>query len=543
MRAMPKHIFAFLPFLAFTLLAACTPNEEADTMTVFLDMDNRRQTYAQLELITVGEFLAQIDVELQELDRVSPPLSNQISDGLRITVVRVEEETYCEERPIPYEEEYVTSEDVPPGEERLVQAGQDGVEQVCYRMLVEDGVRQAPIQTGQPNIITAPQNELYYVGPTTSLDAANVNGTIVYLNNGNVWVMRGTSAARRRITDTGDIEASRAFSLSADGQRLLVTRPNAEEAGTFGNQLWLIPDVRASQATLLGLRPTNVLYAEWVPGRSNVIAYSRAAPRSTSPGWGAFNDLWLTRIDPETGDEISIEPLIEEASGSGGPYGWWGRGYAWSPDGTRLAWIHADAVGLVDLESGTLQDPLASFPVFTPFSDWSWRTSVSWSPDGELIVFTSHGPSVGNEPPDRSPVFDLAFASADDEAPQQGFSAVLQSQVGMWSFPRFSPYTQAQVDLFPSAYIAYMQARRPLDSVSDSAEYDLWVADRDGSNARRLFPDDSQPGIRSRAYAWSPLGDEIVVIYQGNLWLIRVDNGVTRQLTLDGNVTHIAWAQ
>lgn len=523
--------------IILVVAAACAPTEEIPDMTITLIADGRSQTYAQREPITVGEFLIKLDIQLSELDRVVPPPFTQLTDGMRITVRRVTEEEYCENRVLPYQRQTVVNERVPPGEERIFQPGRNGEEQVCYRVTIEDGVRGQPVTVGQPAVITAPQDEIVYIGPTTSLDPVDIAGTIAYINNGDAWIMRGSSASRRPLTTTGDIDPLRAFSLSPDGRQLLFTRIDPNVSG-FNNQLWLIPDVNAAEPQTIRLRPENILYADWVPNRPNTIAYSRAEPRPTSPGWGAFNDLWLMVIDPQTGADIRIDPVIEEASGSGGPYGWWGRQYQWSPDGTRLAWIHADGVGLVNLETGELSEPLMRYEVFTSRSDWSWRTNVSWSPDGNIIAATTHGPPIGNESPDRSPVFNVSLASVTG-----GYNVDLVDQAGIWSIPKFSPFTDESADGFPQGYLAYMQARQPLNSIADTSEYDLVVADRDGSNPRRLFPPEGQRGLLSRDYAWSPDGTQIIVVYQGNLWVIDVESGVARQLTLDGSASRPIWTR
>jgi Tol biopolymer transport system component len=110
--------------------------------------------------------------------------------------------------------------------------------------------------------------------------------------------------------------------------------------------------------------------------------------------------------------------------------------------------------------------------------------------------------------------------------------------------PQFSPQLPSDGQ-FAKGHIAYMVARQPLNSVG--SEYDLYVADQDGSNARRLFPDANRAGITSPKnaispqYVWSPDGTQIVVVYQGNLWLVDVETGAALQLTLDGNASYPVW--
>lgn len=157
-----------------------------------------------------------------------------------------------------------------------------------------------------------------------------------------------------------------------------------------------------------------------------------------------------------------------------------------------------------------------------------------------MVAATVHGlPPSNSISPDRSPVFNIALISADGT-----FSADIIEQAGIWSLPTFSPFVEAPDELFPKGYLAYLLARQPLDSVNDNAEYDLYVADRDGSNARRIFPPEDQRGlVGRREYVWSPDGRQIAIVYQGNLWMIDIESGIARQLTLDGSVTQPVWTQ
>src|SRR5690606_16789126 len=110
--------------------------------------------------------------------------------------------------------------------------------------------------------------------------------------------------------------------------------------------------------------------------------------------------------------------------------------------------------------------------VFNTFQQpWSWRTTVSWSADNRLLLTTVHGAPIGSEPAETSPAFHVAVA--DTEAT---FQANIVTNAGIWANPKYSP---ASGD---DALIAYLRCRDFPNCVSDSAQYDLMVADRDGSN-------------------------------------------------------------
>jgi hypothetical protein len=526
-------------FILLLLVSACSPPAPAPKILVSVVADNLNRSYELPEPITVGELLDQTDITLGELDDVNPLPFTQITNGMVVTIVRVQEETTCETEVIPYGRRTTPDETIPPGgQEITITQGQNGEQQVCYRFEIRDGVAQPRVQTGDGIVVRPAIDEVVAVPPPSSLDPVEVTGTIAYLSKGNAWVIRGNTEIgnRRPITSEGDLDG-RVFSLSNDGRQLLFTRRTDPDTTKFANQLWMIPDVGAETPQAVQLRPENVLYAEWFPNEPNTITYSRAEPRDTPPGWDARNDLLKSLIDPVTGEQLNLETIVEEYNG--GSAGWWGTKYIWSSDGEQLAWVEADGYGIIDLETKE-RIRRASYPYFSVPGDWSWRSNVSWSPDNDVLVGIVHGPpptSAFGSDEFNSPVFNVAFTAANGD-----FSADnMINQAGIWANPSFSPLITASDSLYPTAYLAYMVARRPLDNVNDSAEYDLYVADMDGSNAQRLFPESNQPGILSREYTWSADGRQLALIYQNNLWLVDVASGVAKQVTLDNTVSRPTW--
>ena len=491
----------YLLLVFMTIILASCAEEDAPVFLVRLEVDGNEYVYQHTELITVEQFIEEAEeVELSGLDRIYPEPYTQIYDGIRITVVRVGEEEYCEDTEIPYRQVTQPLEGLQPGETRMAQPGENGVEQVCYRVQVENGVQQDPTEISRI-VLEEPVEEITYVGPLQELEPVPINGTLAYVGNRNVWIIRGNSTRKRILTTTSDLDR-RVFALSGDGRQLIFTRETPEDA-TF-NQLWVIPDTVIAEPQSIRLLPQDILYGEWVPNTPNTITYSTAEKQDATPGWRAFNDLWRMSFDPDSGEQIRIEQLLDQSSG--GIYGWWGTSYKWAPDGTRLAWIRADSIGLVDLENGVLADPpLFEFSEFNPLQNWSWRAAISWSPESNLIVATTHGLPIGDEAPATSPVFDIQAASVE-----AGYQVMMVERAGIWSSPKFSPVTDSG-----NTRIAYLQARQWDTSIS--GEYDLVVADRDGSNDQIVFPDPGQAGydgarIRTGLYLesrWSTDGIDL----------------------------------
>ncbi len=467
------------------LATACTSNNDTPSLLVTLSADGQERSYPQPIAITVGEFLRQASVELGALDEVTPPLFTQISDGLRITVTRVQETQECENEEMSFHENRIPNEGLKPGEERVAQSGQSGTQEICYRVMIRDGKRQerVPIRT---TVITAPQDAVIYVGPTGQLDPAQIEGTLAYISNGNAWVMRGVSSNKRLLTTSGDLD-NRVFALTADGRQLLLSRKSADPT-TFFNQLWMVSDTTNANAEPVQLRPQNVLYADWVPNQQDTISYSSGEITDNSPGWQAYNDLWIMRIDPSSGDSLNAKQLVDRSSGW--LYSWWGTGFQWSPDGTKLAWVRADSIGLVDTDTGELKT-LLTYPVFSTRQPWSWRATVSWSPDDSLILTTIHGLPIGSEPAETSPAFHDTVADLAGT-----FTANIVQNAGIWSKPRYSPLKSDG-----TGYIAYLRARDLANSISESAEYDLVVFRRSRREQRPRRLSDFRPTGTHRQHA------------------------------------------
>ncbi|MCC6798597.1 MAG: DPP IV N-terminal domain-containing protein, partial [Anaerolineae bacterium] len=78
--------------------------------------------------------------------------------------------------------------------------------------------------------------------------------------------------------------------------------------------------------------------------------------------------------------------------------------------------------------------------------------------------------------------------------------------------------------------------------------YDLWIADADASNARKVFPGPNDPGQGFRSpdpedgIAWSPTGRQLAFIYQRNLWIFDLDTGLASAITGDGQAARPRWS-
>ncbi|MEO1646499.1 MAG: G5 domain-containing protein, partial [Chloroflexota bacterium] len=210
--------------LLLAVLIGCTPTEpETVGYSVYVTVDNLERTFLVDEPMTVEDFLGQASINYDDNDRLVPPSYTQVTDGTRITIVRVEEEEVCETEVLPYEDEFRSVEGLEPGEERIQQQGENGEQRVCYRIIYEDGLQQQRVQVGQAEIIEEPTNQIIAVGVDNEVEPIPIVGTLSYLNNGNAWIIRGNSTEKRPLTVTGDLD-SLVLSLSLDGRYLMYTR-------------------------------------------------------------------------------------------------------------------------------------------------------------------------------------------------------------------------------------------------------------------------------------------------------------------------------
>ncbi len=475
---------------------------------------------------TVAQALEQAGIIPGEMDKSEPPYYTLLSDGDEVVLTRVKEIFETEEVIVPFERQTVRNDTLPEGETRLIQPGVNGLEEITSRKIFEDGVEisKSVVKTV---VLRETSPEIVMVGAQASFTPLTIPGTLAYLAGGNAWIMEGSTANRRVLISSGDLDG-RVFTLSPNGEYLIYTKKSKKPADQEINTLWTVRTA-SQNPNPVWLQAYNVVhFAGWIPG-TNSIAYSTVEPRATAPGWQANNDLY--RVSLAGG---SPRKVLE--ANSGGVYGWWGMTFSFSSDG-RLAYARPDEIGLVDLDGGYLKPMLEVTPLNT-HSDWAWIPQLSWGPDGKSLFLITHAPAPAPVTPEESPLFDLTAASLSNDT-----TRIVAENIGMFSSPVASPVRQTGSE---KAYqLAFLQAIFP--EQSDTSRYRLMVMDRDGSNRRSLFPPLDAGGIEPQIPAWAtePLtgqsGDFIGVVYQGNLWLIDSGSSAAYQVTGDGLLTRMDW--
>jgi hypothetical protein len=515
--------------LISTLLASCTsPQISGDRINVQVIADGTAEPANLPAGSTVGDALAQLEVEIGALDRVSPPSYTVLNDGAEITIQRIDEYFEIEEIVIPFERQIIRNEALPEGESRLLQAGQNGLQEITYRIVTEDD-QEVSRTAVRSEIIEPSVPEIIMMGSQSAYTPLSISGTLAYVASGNAWIIEGDTGNRRPVVVSGDLDG-RILRLSPDGRWLLFTRAGDPDEDEI-NSLWVVSTIN-SNARPFDIGGRNVIhFADWIPGEGLSVVYSTAEPSPAAPGWQANNDLVRVDFDPAG---IYEEPEILLEANAGGQYGWWGTTFTWGPDST-LAFARSDSIGEVDLNQGLLTQWLSLTPYQT-MGDWAWVPGVSFSAEGDLIYLVWHDQPVGLESPSASPAFSLSALPV-----QGGPMVTLSERTGMFAYPIASPAIR-----LPSGEIyqrlAYLQAITPLES--DRSNYRVVVIDRDGSNPINLFPPEGEPGLSPdpQSVVWSPDAQRVAVRYRGDIWIIDVDTGLTHQLTSDGQVQTLDWS-
>lgn len=531
------YSFFLVLIIGLTLVgAACgAPQLSAPRKQINLTVEDGASEYS-IEIpagSTVQDGLDAAGLTLEGKDRVEPAASTILEEDALVRVIRVEEEYETVEQVIPYQVIRQPTENLPEGEEQLLQAGKNGLEEASYLRVLENGEEVSYEQINRV-IVEEPVDEIILIGRQAPIGSVNLPGSLVYLSDGNAWKMENSSSNRSLVVATGDLDG-RIFKLSDNGEWLLFTR-KADEEGVI-NTLWAA-NISGEEQELIDLEVSNVIhFADWVPGSVQEVVYSTVESRVAAPGWQANNDLVIKRFSLTGWTEVS--EVIQETN-YGGVYGWWGTDFEYIRDGSSVVYSSPDQVGVIDIESGEKRTLLDLIPYNTR-GDWAWMPGLGIGPRGKVLYTVQHADDPESESAEGSPYFDLVAIPLES-----GFAIKLKENVGMFAYPLPSPLVEKRAGE-TGFQLAFLQAALP--EMSETSSYRIAVMDRDGSNQRVIFPSLDMSGLEPRRGwgAWGPRpssaqeGYPLAVLYQNNIWILDPDAGEANQVTGDGRVQRLDW--
>jgi resuscitation-promoting factor RpfB len=525
-----RALFAaiILTVFAFFFAACSGPQATAESIQVVIQTDATERTVSVPGGSSVSQAIQIAGLELGTLDELTPPGYTVLENGTVIQIRRLSERFEVESVVLPFEHQTIRNEALPEGETRLLQPGANGIQEITYRIVIEEDIEISRTAI-RSQTIEEPMPEIVMIGSQGRFQALALEGSVAYLSAGNAWLLQAPLNERRPLTLSGDLDG-RVFELSPDSNWLLFTR--GESSNDEINSLWVV-STRDSRSQPISLFTTNIIhFAAWSPAippneLNYTIAFSTVEPRLAAPGWQANNDLMTISLST-SGTVIRRNTVL--STNAGGQYGWWGTTFAWSPDGDQVAYARPDSVGLVNLEDEELEELVAFVPLQTG-GDWAWVPPIAWDASGSTIYMVLRDDPQGDEPPGNSPVFNLTALPLD-----QKIVYTLVEQTGMFALPSAAEEVKETLEL---ENLAYLQATFPLES-RDST-YRIYLIDRDGSNKRLIFPHDDETGMRPNRVIWSPDGDAIAFIYKDDLYSFNlIDEGV-QQITADGQTQSFDW--
>ena len=124
---------------------------------------------------TVGEALAEAGIPLIALDYSLPPGNEPIPSDGQIRVVRVNESVLLAQKPIPFENEFQASADVPLDQTQILQPGESGLTVQRIRIRYEDGQEISRLSEDE-TLVRPPKTRLLGYGTKIEIKTAEVDG-------------------------------------------------------------------------------------------------------------------------------------------------------------------------------------------------------------------------------------------------------------------------------------------------------------------------------------------------------------------------------
>ena len=117
----------------------------------------------ETEAATVGDALAELEITVGKDDRVTPAVTEPVTDGMKIAVNRVTFETIVEKETLEYETTHENDSSITKGQEQVNRNGENGEKEVCYKVTYVDGTEESR-EVVEEKVTKEPVNKVVAVG-------------------------------------------------------------------------------------------------------------------------------------------------------------------------------------------------------------------------------------------------------------------------------------------------------------------------------------------------------------------------------------------
>lgn len=124
---------------------------------------------------TVGAALAEAGIPLFGLDYSLPSESEALPADGQVRIVRVREAVVLAQKPIPFDNEFIASADVPLDQQQILEPGQAGLSVSRVRIRYEDG-QEVSRQSEAETLVRAPQKQVTGYGTRVEIKTTSVDG-------------------------------------------------------------------------------------------------------------------------------------------------------------------------------------------------------------------------------------------------------------------------------------------------------------------------------------------------------------------------------